>query len=222
MVSRALAVAFALTLGIGAARPADALTIASGFDAGLEGWTAAAIALSWQPAGGNPGGYLRGDDLANTSYLIAPAAFLGDLSAFDGGWMAFDHIAIDLDGFPTAGAGGEVTIFSGAQSATADLLTPSTSWQTGTLSLTAAAWGVDQASWSAILANVTAIHVVIDSTFGVGTDGFDNFTIVTPEPATALLLACGMTGIALCRRRRAATPLDALRRRAEEESIRRG
>jgi hypothetical protein len=117
--------------------------------------------------------------------------------------MAFDHIAIDLDGFPISGHGGEVTIFSGAQSATADLLTPSTSWQTGSVPLTAAAWGVSQSSWSGILGNVTAIHVVIDSTTGVGTDGFDNFSIVTPEPATALLLGIGIAGLTLLRCRSA-------------------
>lgn len=139
MVGRVLAIVVLLACGLGAARPAPGLTIQSSFDAGLEGWTAAAVALSWQSAGGNPGGYLRGADQANTSYLIAPAAFRGDLSSFDGGTMAFDHIAIDLDDFPIAGAGGEVTIFSGAQSATAELLTPLQSWQTGTVLLTAAA-----------------------------------------------------------------------------------
>ena len=193
------AIALAFAFGIGASRPAVALQ--TSFDSGLDGWTAFGIAISWQSSGGNPGGYLRGDDLADASYLIAPAAFLGNLSAFDGGQMSFDHIAIDLDGFPIAGAGGEVTIFSGAQSATADLLTPSLSWQTGSVPLTAAAWGVSQATWTGILANVTAIYIVIDSTFGVGTDGFDNFTIV-PEPATALLLGGGIAGVALFRRRR--------------------
>jgi hypothetical protein len=202
MVGRVLAVVVFLSCGLGAARPASGLTIQSSFDAGLEGWTAAAVALSWQSAGGNPGGYLRGDDQANTSYLIAPAAFLGDLSSFDGGSMAFDHIAIDLDGFPIAGAGGEVTIFSGAESATADLLTPSPIWQTGSVLLTAAAWGVSQTTWTGILANVTGIHIVIDSTLGVGTDGFDNFTMVTPEPATALLIGVGVAGMAQHRRRR--------------------
>jgi hypothetical protein len=113
----AFAVALALAVGIGASRPAAGLTIQSTFDSGPEGWTAAGIALSWQPSGGNPGGYLRGDDQPNASHLVAPAAFLGNLSAFDGGQLSFDHIAIDLDNMPIAGAGGEVTIFSGAQSA---------------------------------------------------------------------------------------------------------
>lgn len=197
-----LAFGLAFVFGIGVSRPAAALTIQSSFDAGLEGWTALGIGLSWQSTGGNPGGYIRGDDLANASYLIAPAAFLGDLSAFDGGQMSFDHIAIDLDGMPIAGSGGEVTIFSGAQSATADLLTPSLTWQTGSVPLTASAWGVSQAEWTSILANVTGIQIVIDSTLAVGADGFDDFTIVTPEPTTALLLGCGIAGIALAAPRR--------------------
>jgi hypothetical protein len=202
LLRAAVALAFSFALGTGIARSATGLTIESGFDAGLEGWTAFGIAIAWQPAGGNPGGLIRGVDLAGESYLIAPAAFLGDLSSFDGGWIAFDQIAIDLDGFPISGGGGEVTLFSGALSATADLLTPSLTWVTGSVALTAAAWNVDQATWSSILSNVTQIRVVIDSTFGVGTDGFDNFTIATPEPATALLLACGIGAIALQRRRR--------------------
>jgi hypothetical protein len=200
--SSAFAIALAFAFGIVASRPAAGLTIQSTFDSGLEGWTAFAIGTSWQSSGGNPGGYLRGDDQPNASYLIAPAAFLGNLSAFDGGQLSFDHIAIDLDNMPIAGAGGEVTIFSGAQSATADLLTPLLTWQTGSVPLTAAAWGVSQATWTGILANVTGIHVVIDSTVGVGTDGFDNFTMVTPEPATALLLGGGIAAMARSTRRR--------------------
>jgi len=192
----------AFAVGIGASTPAAGLTIQSSFDSGLEGWTASGITISWQPSGGNPGGYLRADDQANASYLIAPASYLGNLSAFDGGQLSFDQIAIDLDNMPIAGHGGEVTIFSGAQSATADLLTPVLTWQTGSVPLTAAAWGVSQATWTGILANVTGIHVVIDSTMGVGTDGFDNFTMVTPEPATALLLGAGIAGMALSGRRR--------------------
>lgn len=178
--------AFALALGFLAATPATAQTIQSTFDSGLDGWTAFGITTSWQSTGGNPGGFIRGDDEPFTSYLLAPAAFLGDLSAFNGGQLSFDHIVLDTQGNPIEGLGGTVEIFSGIQSASADLLTPSLTWQTGSVSLTAAAWSVSQATWTSILSNVTEIRVVIDSTFGDNSDGFDNFTIVAPEPPPAV------------------------------------
>ena len=194
--------AFALTLNLLIVRPATGLTIQSTFDSGLEGWTAVLITTTWQTTGGNPGGFLRGVDQPFTSYLLAPAAFLGDLSAFNGGYMSFDHIALDTAGESIAGLGGTVEIYSGSQVASADLLTPMTSWQTGSAPLTATAWGVSQATWTSLLSNVTEIRVIVDSTLSGGNaDGFDNFTIVTPEPGTFLLLATGFACFGYAHRR---------------------
>jgi hypothetical protein len=184
-------------------RPATGLTIQSTFESGLDGWTAVLISTTWQSTGGNPGGFLRGVDQPLTSYLRAPAAFLGDLSAFNGGYLSFDHIALDTGGEPIAGLGGTVEIYSGSQVASADLLTPVTSWQTGSAPLTATAWGVSPATWTSLLSNVTEIRVIVDSTqSGGNVDGFDNFTMVTPEPGTVLLLAAGVACFGYARRRR--------------------
>src|SRR5580765_2189037 len=73
--------------------PAVASTITSAFISGLEGWSTSdpSAVLTQSATGGNPGGFLYHDnsELA-IAQLIAPAAFLGDLSAFVGGTFSFD------------------------------------------------------------------------------------------------------------------------------------
>ena len=63
------------------------------------------ITVTWQPAGGNPDGYIETYDVAGgAAVLLGPGNFGGDLSPFDGvGIVRFDQIIIDRDYAPIQG-----------------------------------------------------------------------------------------------------------------------
>jgi hypothetical protein len=94
--------------------PLSSRAVTSTFDTGLEGWTAVGIDVSYQflppyltgiaitnnagdmvhaGADGNPGGYAQLTDtiVEPSSLASAPAAYLGDLTAYIGGTFSFDH-----------------------------------------------------------------------------------------------------------------------------------
>jgi hypothetical protein len=177
-------VALAAWLVVAAASGATA--IQSGFDAGLEGWTTDNTgALTHQPAGGNPDGFLQLDnDEAGIAHVFSPAAFEGDLSALDGTTLAFDGRLVAAGGGFYQGADdyGLVRITGGGFSASVDLAPsgqapPSACWQTFSVPLTAAAFGVSQGTWDAILANVTEIRITIEALFGAEIEGVDNVCV---------------------------------------------
>ncbi|MEP7366333.1 MAG: PEP-CTERM sorting domain-containing protein [Acidobacteriota bacterium] len=209
---------FALLLAMAAcfAGHANAVTITSPFTAGLEEWTAIDT-IGGTPthiaAGGNPGGYLYIDNAEVAwAYVIAPAAFLGNLSAFDGGTLSFDGNQLTGDGaYVHANDYGHVIISGPGGSATRDLAAapvPLGQWISYSAPLDAASWGVSALTWSAILADVTDIRVSLEGTFGAETNGFDNFTLASapaagiPEPSSAYLIVSGLLGAAFLRRRR--------------------
>ncbi len=83
---------------------ANAATIISTFDSDLESWTnggTEGAVFSQVSPGGNPAGYLQAASVQASTVLIAPTAFLGDLSAYDAGTFSWDGIALDT------GAGGQ-------------------------------------------------------------------------------------------------------------------
>ena len=95
---------------------AQAVTIISTFDSNVEGWTnggTEGAVISQVGSGGNPDGYLQISSVQASTHLVAPAAFLGDLSAYDGGTFSWDGIAIDegTGGTPPGSYGyGRVTV----------------------------------------------------------------------------------------------------------------
>jgi uncharacterized protein (TIGR03437 family) len=65
----------------------------STFDTDPDGWTVAGPSGSralWTATGGNPGGFLRSEDLGGSSLLVAPAKFLGNLAALKNPRLEFD------------------------------------------------------------------------------------------------------------------------------------
>ena len=190
---------------LSAAFSASATSIVTSFDTGLEGWTEQGSGfgpfLTYSASGGNPGGFGRFGDAANTPdlYAVAPAAFLGNLSAFDGGTVSFD--AKFFPGIltnPVAGFG-LIEISNGGTSVSQDIapVTPDGNWQTFSGAFTAAGFGTSQATWNSILANVTSFTIQVDAYKPVQSGpavGLDNITIV-PEPASGTLLI--LAGVAL-------------------------
>ncbi len=122
-----------------------------------------------------------------SSELIAPAASLGDLSAYDGGTFSWDGKALDegTGGVPESYAYGKVTVTGTAGSAThpgipsARRPTVAGGWTGFSLDFTAADFGVTQGGWDAILADVTSITLGGNAWKGFETLGYDNIALVT-------------------------------------------
>jgi hypothetical protein len=168
----------------------------SRFDADVEGWThTGATSMTFGAAGGNPGGYLHIDNSEGPlTFIFAPATFEGDLSALNGGTLAFDGNMLDTGGLDYNNPFedyGNVRITGGGTSARADLVPgnhtgngvgnpPKNQWTTFSIGLSAASFGVSPATWSQILADVTEVRLSVEALFGAEVQGVDNFTMAAP------------------------------------------
>lgn len=179
-----------------------------------------------EPTGGNPDGFLKwDDDTSGSGGVLAPAKFLGDLSAFVDGLVSMDLNAISRSpshfGFdPPYGK----VIFkdTGGNQIVADLnglddpaegvwisssapLNPSEGWLfNGPSPATASEIAL-------VLGSVDQIRVFLDWSIGFSdVSGFDNFIITNedsaiPIPATLPLLLTGLAGLSLIGWRRRKT-----------------
>ena len=189
---------------------ATSATIISTFDSDLESWTEDSEgSISHTGTGGNPDGYLECSAVGASSDLDAPAAFLGDLSAYDGGTFSWDGLAIDegSGSVPGSYAYGKVTVTGTAGSATSALIpsanrpTIASGWSSYSHDFTATAFGKTEGEWDAILAGVTSISLGCNAYGGFEDLGYDNIALnAVPEPSTTALL--GLGGLALILRRR--------------------
>ena len=190
---------------------AVASDIISTFDSGWDGWTACAASpagpgqlSTWQPAGGNPGGYIDFvDEDGGDGGISAPAAFLGNWSSLDGvGQLRWDSIIfspgtppLNFASYPWAtitGPGGSATWHVPG--------TDNTQWETFTAPISSSDWTMNSGSWSSLLADVTSL-VITDERVGNGGppgdhDGLDNVVLSsTPEPSTLVLLGIGAVSL---------------------------
>ncbi len=180
----------------------------SGFDASLEGWTKVVeqtTSIEYAATGGNPGGYVRNTDRGpSAGDILAPAAWLGDLSAYNGGLLSWDFRIFSLgpnDGriYPSSatlsGPGGTATFIAST------VPTVAAGWFPNSVPMLAENWTVTGGSWVDVLANVTEFKLQIEAVFTTAAfpgevTGIDNVTLSpVPEPASLLLFGAG--GLAL-------------------------
>lgn len=189
--------------------------LVSTFDAGAEGWAAIDEGTHdytsiWQATGGNPGGYLQGNEPAaygGDGYFNAPASWLGNWSAYAGGTISYD---IKVISGSSVFFDPDVIISNGSNSVswatTVSPYNPSRNWVHYEVALTTANFGANLAS---VLSNVTRLQIRGEWINGTEQEGFDNvmLTAAIPEPQTyAMLLAgLGLLGFAARRRKQRAT-----------------
>lgn len=182
---RLIAIAIGLWVATGVARSQTEIT--SSFDSNTEGWTCNNATAEWRSRGAGLGGYLFIDNPENTvSHLIAPAKFLGNRSAFEGGVLSFSGNLLEaLDRYWQEGEGmnyGTITISGPGGTATKDIVQgqpPTNQWIGYELLLIHDTFGITREQWQAILANVTSITVNLEAIYGREMNGFDNFSLRT-------------------------------------------
>jgi hypothetical protein len=204
-MSRTVIIAFCCT---GVVVHAASGAVVTTFSTGFEGWTSPnSLGLTWQSTGGNPGGYIRFEDLgpANGGQLIAPASYLGDWSAANGvGFLSIDYTIFRLGvGPPFTAPGFIITGPGGSASWYGPVPTSTFPWTTFTVPINSGVWNVTSGTWTALLANVTELRVMLPSNSGgfpAEITGADNIVFVIPAPGSIMWLACA--AMVACGRRR--------------------
>jgi hypothetical protein len=195
-----------LMLALGSA---GATVILSDFTTNVDGWTLVTRGIiTYRATGGNLGGYLDVQDTGSASYddyIYAPAKFLVDLTAFNGGTLSFDAKWLDLAGGTLNNNSFGTIRLGGATGVSRDLAViglPGATWAPYSINLTAAAWGLTEAQWTTLLANVTEIRICLDATVLANEHiGFDNFQLYhddqpseepLPDPQALWLMVAGL------------------------------
>ena len=164
---------------------AAATDLASQFDTGTDSWLASSpgTTLTWEPAGGANGGYLKGSGSSGVGswYYVSPPAWSGNWSAYR--TLKFDLGIPSRDYADSDSAGMVVITGANAQTMTWTGATPLWTWTHFDVSLTPAAFGVDQATFDGIMVNVADVRILGEFTAATESVGLDN-VVLTAIPVT--------------------------------------
>jgi hypothetical protein len=215
-------IAMAIVLVAAPGSAFSATIVESTFDSDNEGWRVgdfffdtASSDPGFVASGGNPGGFIRTEDLYAWNSYYAPASFLGDQSAAYGGNLHLEEQILASDGidYPM------VVISDGTTRLQFFTPPPGTSWTSFDIPLLASAgWEValdesgnpgpaaTEAQLLAVLSNLSFLHIDADWLTGPDQDDLDNVRLesgsAVPEPGTAGLLGIGALALAGYARRR--------------------
>ena len=176
--------------------------VGSMFDDDIDGWVEdppQEVEITWEPSGGNTGGFLKAvDESGGSARIVAPAKFLGCWLDWEGiGAVRFDAIVLNSFGDPIEsppkvwleGPGGK------ASYAFAEL--PTTSWQTFEVSIDEALWTVSNGTWVDLLANVEELTLLVDYVHSTGQGeqvGVDNVFVFFLGPPPEDQACCHADG----------------------------
>ena len=205
MKGRMIGLMLAVVVVLGAASAPAAPILSTWDDGTMNGWTFTGVSYGyWQVAltGGNPNGWVQFYD-TNSTYtadtLHAPASYLGSYQPYlADGWLEWDMLSGRAAAIGTtatlAGPGGRAIYRSPV---------PGLAWSHVKVELKPQYWTVSQGTWAGLMASVTDLNIVGDVVTGHGSVelGLDNFALVTPEPISLTLLAAGLAGACIRRRR---------------------
>ena len=213
--SRCLAVVAAVAACLASAVPAAAATYLaqSTFGTGADGWRLTSTLgydgpVSWSNTGGNPGGFIYGQDPDTGAFgFLAPAKFRGPVAAALHHELYFDVAAYQQPDGPTSwvgmrGTNGLELVCSYASPAAPMTWYRRTVWMDATGGWTVVGTGLpaSDAQILSVLQNLAGLAICAEFVEGFPNDisGLDNVTLV-PEPATLALV--GLGALALWRRR---------------------
>lgn len=212
------AIALPALLAVSFTARADVLA-SSTFDTDAEGWTFINDArnFGWSGSNGNPGGNVGAVDIGSgeTWYYVAPASFLGDMSAALGGTLSYDLLQERTTGqFDNS----DVILIGGGLTLVFEFdYNPGTDWTGYSVTLAGGTgWRVgdalgaeaDATDFATVLGNLTALYIRGEyrNVSAFDNSRLDNVFLTAapvPEPASAALLLAGLalTGVAARRRR---------------------
>lgn len=157
--------------------------LASTFDADAENWrsSASSSTLTWQASGGASGAYLQIKGTGNLLALVSPLAWAGDWSGYR--QLKFD-IAIPSRHYADGDRAQIVTIVgANSQSMTWEGPAPIFTWSRYAIVLDPASFGVDQATFDGIIANVAELRINAEyNSTANETVGLDNVLLTTAPP----------------------------------------
>ena len=179
-------------------------SLVSTFNYDDEGWHPGNdVTLSWQSSGGNPGGFLQGDDWGDGRvwYYVSPVSWTGNWSPYIGYTLSFDLKIIDR-GTPTVYDYATVRIY-GSDGDVMDWYAddPGNSWTHYELVLNASTFGESESYFEGIMSDVTELWIrgEYGGTFDI--EGLDN-VVVTPIPGALYLFSSGLLGLVALKKRR--------------------
>jgi hypothetical protein len=174
----------AALLFVSAATSASAAPdLASSFDTNSENWRVSDVSgtLTWQPTGGANGAYLQLQGSGGPLSFVSPASWAGDWSEYRA--LKFD-LAIPSRHYADGDRADIVTIVgANSQSMSWNGPTPIFSWSRFVISLDPQSFGVGQAAFDAIMADVVEVRITAEyNTTANETVGLDNVLLTTAPP----------------------------------------
>lgn len=151
------------------------------FNESVEGWTTTpGSTVTWQATGGNPGGCLTGTGNNTPWHFSSPPDWAGD-------WRHYQLLKFDLSivnrEYPDQARNPIVTIHGANDTVlTWTGFSPEFNWTYFEVPLIPAAFGCDDATFAAVMANVTSIRILGEYTTRNETTGLDNVTLTAQAP----------------------------------------
>jgi hypothetical protein len=154
--------------------------LVSDFDLGDEGWRGGRdVTLSWSDAGGDPGGFLLGEDQGSgqTWYYVSPASWAGNWTPYVGGVLSFELKVID-SGNGSSTFGDVVRIYSRDGSYLSwSCDPPGESWSRRQVSLVPESFREAKGSFDSIMKDVSEVWIRGEYSNMRDVGGLDNVMI---------------------------------------------